>query len=170
MISLTHVLEYIIEFKNPVDLFDVIYQLKIITRNDFIGNSKKIIICRLSPYKKYQTIDDDPINRFAISKFIASHANKWNNSSDRVIFTGFERTFNLHKEEFKQDYQELNDNLDKFEEHYNEIIELSNEFEKTCDKLELTKEEFKLIDSINKFPGLKDNISFMGWRDTWIVE
>ena len=59
-----HTLEYVIEFTEPVDLFDVIYQLKILTRNNFIGDVNIIIVCRLSSYKK--GLNDNKINRLEI--------------------------------------------------------------------------------------------------------
>ncbi len=78
MLSESHLLEYVIEFINPVDLFDVIYQLKIETRNDFKGYSNKIIICSLRDYIEYGTNKNEPKNRFANTKFIANNANLWN--------------------------------------------------------------------------------------------
>ncbi len=76
--SVGHYLEYIIEFKNPVDLFDVIYQLKIQTRNNFEGNEKKITICRLHSDLIYGRELNDPVNRFANTEFIKKYANIWN--------------------------------------------------------------------------------------------
>ncbi len=168
MISSCHVLEFVIEFINPVDLFDVIYQLKIQTRNDFITNTKKIVICRLSPYKGYRVDENDMSNRFSCSEFIKKHANIWN--TGRIIYAGFERNFLDYKEEYKQDYLELHNNLDGFDEYYNNIIQISNELEIYCDKIELTEREFNLIESVKKFPNLKENIKFIGWKDSWITE
>lgn len=166
-LSITHYLEYVIEFKESVDLFDVIYQLKIQTRNDFEGNKKKITICRLSPHTTWGRMLDDPVHRFANSEFIKKYVNIWNNY-DRIVYTGFEINFKNYEEKYKEEYIEKHNNLNGFEEKYNNIINISNELEKECDNIKLTEEEVNLIDSVNEFPGLKENISFIGWKDCWI--
>ncbi len=168
MISCCHVLEFVIEFINPVDLFDVIYQLKINTRNDFIANTNKIVVCRLSPYKSYGLPENHVSNRFSCSEFIKKYANIWNKG--RIIYAGFERNFLDYKEEYKQDYLELHHNLDEFDEYYNNIIQISNELEIYCDKLELTENELNLIENIKKYPKLKENIKFIGWKDFWFID
>ncbi len=168
MISCTHVLEFVIEFINPVDLFDVIYKLKIQTRNDFIGNSKKIIVCRLRPYKTYGVDENDISNQFVNSEFYIKYENIWN--ENRVIYTDHERRFLDNKKKYEEDYLMEYNNLDGFYEYHNNIIQLSNELEKSCDELKLTDCELNLIDSVNQFPNLKENIKYIGWKDTWITE
>ncbi len=77
--------------------------------------------------------------------------------------------FKQHEQDYKQDYADLhNGSVDGFEEKYNNIINISNELEKECDNIKLINEEHKLIDHIKSFSGLKENISFIGWKDCWI--
>lgn len=167
MLSLDHLLQYVIEFNEPVDLFDVIYQLKIQTRNDFKGDTSKIIICSLSPYTTYGQDPNHISNRFFNSKFISNHANAWVNHHVRL--TNFERIFRDREDEFKENWIEKHNGIiDGFYEHYNNIIELSNEFEKACDNIELTVEEINLINHIKNFPAIKSNIKFIGWKDAWV--
>jgi hypothetical protein len=167
MISIYHVIEFVIEFTNPVDLFDVIYQLKIQTRNDFIANTTKIVVCRLYSNKTYGLPTNDISNRFVNSEFIAKYGNIW--LKERIVYVDFERRFLDNKKNYEEDYFDLNNNLEDFEEYYNNIITISNELEKTCDKLQLTESEFNLIDSIKKIPNLKENICFIGWKDFWLT-
>lgn len=70
MLSMTHYLEYIIEFKDPVDIFDLIYKLKILTRNDFSDGKNGITICRLSSHAICGRMYYEPVHRFANSNFI----------------------------------------------------------------------------------------------------
>jgi hypothetical protein len=169
MLSISHLLEYVIEFINPVDLFDVIYRLKIETRNDFKGYQNKIIICSLRDYIDNSTNKNDVKYRFAKTKFIENNAYLWNENY-HLVLTNFERKFKDNETEYKEDWIESHGNLDGFYEHYNKIIELSNELEKECDNIQLTQEEINLINHIMNFHDLKSNIKFIGWKDCWICD
>ncbi len=169
MLNLTHLLQYVIEFNEPVDLFDVIYQLKIQTRTDFKSDQKKIIICSLNPIPVYGEDPNHISNRFSNNKFISNYGNAWVNHHVRL--TNFERGFRDEEEKLKEYWiEEHEGTIDGFYEHYNNIIELVNEFEKACDNIELTVEEINLMNHIKNFPAIKSNIKFIGWKDAWVCD
>jgi hypothetical protein len=69
--DIQHKIRYRIKFIKPVDLFDVIYKLKIQTRNDFKGCENYIDL-----------IEIDPINDVFFVYHRPCTGNKWRDSSD----------------------------------------------------------------------------------------
>jgi hypothetical protein len=174
-----HKLKYVIEFKNPVDYFDVILQKQIDLKLKFESDVNSITVTDLG-------IDDKKLkNNTFFSKYEQTFRNpslrksflELNNDPHKYSFA--KKIYNYSNKCLKYGYQswhdcelflslskEKNISYEEFEYNFDVMLE---EFKLFCDFLELDEDEKKILDSIVKDDNLKSNIKFFGWKDYWTL-
>lgn len=174
-----HKLKYVVEFKNPVDYFDVILQKQIDLRLKFEADVNSITVTDLG-------IDD---KRLKNNTFFSKYEHTFRNHSLRKSFLELnndphkysfaKKIYNYSNECLKYGYQswhdcelflslskEKNISYEEFEYNFDVMLE---EFKLFCNFLELDEDEKKILDSIVKDDNLKSNIKFFGWKDYWTL-
>jgi hypothetical protein len=178
VMDIVHTIKYVIEFKQPVDYFNVILQKQIDLRLKFSGNVNNIIVFDLNTNNK----------RFTETNFYSKYKNTFsnfgvigqNNYSDltnlpnkyfilKHIFN--EINFLKYIDEWtpelllKKDGNKIEIvSCEEFEYNVDLMLE---EFKVFCDNFEFNLDEKKIIDSIIQDENLKSNIKFCGWKDYW---
>ena len=175
--NIVHKIKYVIEFKNPVDYFDVILQKQIDLRLEFDGNENCITILdfdsgnkRLRDTKFFSNYEDifsnyDVIGQISYFKLyedpdkythlkyryerIEKKISHW---TPKILLSGEDNNLVVSYEEFE----------------YNIDIMLE-EFKLFCKFFEFNEDEKRIILSIVEDQNLKSNIKFIGWRDYWIT-
>jgi hypothetical protein len=172
--DLQHRIRYIIRLTEPVDLFDVIYKLKIATRIDFNATTTQIVLTDYIPNK-------------SDSEFFQTYSNIWNSSSN---YFSFKNISNLDpsdvEEKFKNQYEFINmrksyDNhsissteitdppIDSFENYYGFWQTIFTKLDEFFASKTLDPESEKVLEAIMQTPELKDNIKSIGWEDYWLT-
>lgn len=183
VMDIVHKLKYVIEFKNPVDYFNVILQKQIDLRLKFDGNEECITI-----------FDYDSDNkRFEDTKFFSKYKNVFNNNyflgqCSYLQFYDNPDKYSILKNKYSRLKKECelgpivtgrtpqilisdddNQQLASYEEFEFKIDVMLEEFKLFCNFFEFNEDEKKIISSIIEDTNLKSNIKFMGWEDYWIV-
>lgn len=149
---LTHLIQYKIVFKTPVDYFDVVLQKQIDLRQKLTINENFVIVLNLHSdkrfiesefIKKYPYFDDTHLFRFSFLNL--------NNSPDK--YKGIKQLYN--KTSKIKTYEEFEYTMDLMLE----------EFKLFLDHFEFNEDEKKIIDAFVMDDNLKSNIQFIGWND-----
>lgn len=165
--DIVHKIRYIIEFKQPVDYFDVILQKQIDLRLKFEGNENRIIVLDLSDcnqslskskyYSKYKSLFNNYNLRISHLELI--------NSSDKYDI--IKHIYSNQKENNSLIFKDKKSNsYDEFEYEFDLMLEELNVF---CNTFEFDSNQNKIINSIIEDPNLKSNIKFCGWQDYWVT-
>ena len=193
--DLQHRIKFIIRFDLPVDLYDVIYMLKIKTRTDFIADTKQIILIDKIPSDsdsdlasdsdlvKDQTTDQitNPKPEF---NFFQTYSKVWNSHLNYFSFKNISELDPADLEErFRSNYEMINmrnqrstysdtdsnhiptDTFENYFEYWKTLFARLDEFFKSKT---LDPESKKVLDAIMETPELKDNIKSIGWEDYWL--
>lgn len=179
--SIVHKLEYIIEFKTPIDYFDVFLQKQIDLRLKFVGNESRITIVEFdnsnikfkeSEFNKKYTNSYQDYNLFSRISFL-----ELNNRVDK--YTICKKVYDklLHLKITDNDWKWmpeifLKDNNIKmvsYDEFEFNVDTMLNELNILCNEYEFTNDEKKIIDAFTNDSNLKSNIKFIGWKDYWIT-
>jgi len=177
VMDIVHKIKYVIEFKNPVDYFDVILKKQIDLRLKFDGNENCITI-----------FDFDSMNkRLMDSKFYSKYGDIFSNFSVIGEISYSKLYDNPDKySKLKYRYERIKKNVDhwtpkillsrednnlivSYEEFEYNIDVMLEEFKLFCKFFEFNEYEKKIISSIIEDPNLKSNIKFIGWIDYWIT-
>jgi hypothetical protein len=160
VMDLVHKLEYIIEFIEPIDYFNVILQKQIDLRIKYKGDVEKIVIVNL----------DRSSDRLNSSDFMKKHDRDFNNFSYyRVNFLELNNSPDKYSH-IKYLYKKIKDDCDKSLEEYEYNFDLMlEEFKLFVDKFEFNSDEKRIIDAFVLDKKIKSNIKFIGWKDYWIT-
>jgi len=181
VMDIIHKIKYVIEFKNPVDYFNVILQKQIDLRLKFNGDENCITI-----------LDFDPVNekRLKDTKFILNYGDvfsnyniigqnsyyKLDNNPDKYnelknrynsigkIVSHWTPKILIHKDNNNNNNKTIV-SYEEFEYNFDLMLE---EFKLFCNFFEFNEDEKKIISSIVEDPSLKSNIKFIGLKDYWI--
>ncbi len=179
VMDIVHKIKYVIEFKQPVDYFNVILQKQIDLRQKFSGNENNIIILELDSSHKRLT-ETNFYSKFG--KIFSNHnyfgrksyLDLSNDSNKYVTFKDFykdatERSKYMLLPEYFLDLDEtvILKKIVSYEEYEYKVDLLLEEFTLFCNTFEFNLDERKIIDSIILDPNLKSNIKFCGWKDYW---
>jgi hypothetical protein len=180
VMDIVHELKYIIKFKNPVDKFNVIKQIQIDLRNDFVGDQNMVEVISIKP--------DNPI--IANSDFFAKYQKLYNSkhwipfSSEHYQNISLDNVelINIIKKEFgylsesmscgrKLSYYDENKPFENLTEsdYINLWLDYMNSFKSLVDNIVLDINEQLLIQTIKSHPDVVDNIDFIGWTDKWMI-
>ena len=165
VMDIVHKIKYVIEFKQPVDYFNVILQKQIDLRLKFDGNINIINVLDLDNgnerlygttyYSKYKSY----FHNFKIKSFLTL-----NDSPDKYKIIN-----KIYKEMLYDKYFNELIKVKSYEEFEYEFDLMLEEFKVFCDNFEFNSDEVKIINSIMEDENLKSNIKFYGWKDYWIT-
>jgi hypothetical protein len=179
VICVEHNIAYIIEFKEPVDYFNVYLQKQIDLRLKFNGDEKKITILEINSNNK----------KFTKSKFYLTHMEYFTYSEIRSFLdlidspNKYQTIKSLYKsltdknkmwipnflKKDKSSKSELLTNVISYEEFEYNFDMMLEELKLYCNTFEFECDEKRIIDSITQDENLKSNIKFCGWKDFWIT-
>ena len=179
VMDIVHELKYVIKFKNPVDIFDVIKRIQIQLRHDFVGNKHGIEVIKLKQsdlllsqtefMEKYGNIyrtkhwitlnsdmyDDLSINNSKLITYIKEEYSHFLEIKSRRTLSEYDE--NKPFENFSED------------EYINFWLEYMKSFKTDINNIVLPENEQRLLDTILSDPDTRDNIEFNGWADGWFV-
>lgn len=160
---LTHIIQYKIIFKTPVDYFDVVLQKQIDLKQKLIIDENCLIVLNLhldkrfseSEFlKKYKYFDDIYFFRFSFLKL--------NDSPNKYI--GIKKLYNDICNKKTQSITHFM-HIKTYEEFEYEIETMLEEFKLFLDHFEFNEDEKKIINDFTQDDNLKSNIKFIGWDD-----
>lgn len=175
--EIEHKIKYVIEFKSPVDYYNVILQKQIDLKLKFEGNENCITIFNSNSY-------DD---RLRDTAFFSKYKDAFLNYTilGQISYLNFyddPDKYSMLKERYE--YQEkivgrwtpniLLSKEDKnsfvsYEEFKYNIDIMLEELKLFCKFFEFNENEKKIISSIVEDTNLKSNIKFIGWKDYWKI-
>jgi len=175
VMDIVHKIKYVIEFKNPVDYYNVILQKQIDLRLKFEGNENCITIFDFDSY------NERLVDTIFFSKYKDIFSN--NNIIGRISYLNFyddPDRYLILKDKYKLleknrwtpkilISKEDNNSIISYEEFEFNIDVMLEEFKLFCKFFEFNEDEKKIISSIVEDTNLKSNIKFMGWKDYWII-
>jgi len=174
-LDLQHRIRFIIRLVEPVDQFDVIYKLKIITRNDFSATTKQIVLVDEIPKKSdseffqtYSYIWNSPSNYFSfkdiLDELATNPANIEEKFKNQFEMISMRNSYNIHRCE--NYYEPPTDTFENYYEYWNIIFTKFNEF---LTSKSLDSESEKVLNIIMQTPELMNNIKSIGWEDYWLT-
>jgi hypothetical protein len=182
VMDLIHKLEYVIEFIDPVDYFDVVLQKQIDLRLRYEGNTKKIVIVDFD-----NRFDGTVNSRLVSSCFIKKYTRYFNdcshfrgsllelnNSADKYNDVKYIYNKLTNERGYNRNYLPVyiyNDDGDiiSYEEFEYNVDLMLEEFKLFVDKFEFNSDEKRITDAFVLDEKIKSNIKFIGWRDYWIT-
>ncbi len=177
----THSLYYVIEFKEPVDYFDVLLQKQIDLRLKFEPNVNYILISKIhtdshtmKPFYEqvekifesnpkelqniYQSYECGGINFLELLND-PDKSNKFKKILDTII----KKKFNPFNDSNKSDFDPKDFiQYEEFEYKFDLVLEELKIFVNT---LKLEPNQTKLLESFSLDPKIIPNIKFIGWKD-----
>ena len=179
VMDIIHKLKYVIKFKNPVDIFDVIKRIQIQLRHDFVANNQSIIVIELNSSDLLLTQTDfmKKYNNIYINKnWINLNSDLYNDISmnNTKLITYIKEEY-LHLLEIKSRRTLYDYDKDKPFENFSEDeyidfwLKYMRSFKTDINNIVLPENEQRLIDTILSDHDTKDNIEFNGWSDGWFI-
>lgn len=167
-----HKIKYVIEFKEPVDYFDIILQKQIKLRLKFDGDEKHINLLEIEQYNErlYNSIYYQTYKNYFTSHDIHKSFLELNNSSNKCEI--IQHIYNLLK---KNDYddnllrKEPNNIIISYEEFEFNFELMLEEFLVFCNNFKFNNDEENIINSFTNDETIKSNIKFCGWKDYWAI-
>jgi hypothetical protein len=177
VMDIVHKIKYIIEFKNPVDYFDVILQKQIDLRLEFDGNENCITIFdfdsrnkRLRDTNFFSNYEDifSNYNVIGQTSYYKLYEDPDKYSKLKYIYERIEKDISHWTPKILLSSED-NNLVVSYEEFEFNIDIMLEEFKLFCKFFEFNEDEKKIISSIVEDPNLKSNIKFIGLIDYWIT-
>jgi hypothetical protein len=158
--DIQHKIRYRIKFIKPVDLFDVIYKLKIQTRNDFKGCENYIDL-----------IEIDPINDVFFETFMLKHRSLWFNYNNQTVYSRFKNKEDIVSHLIDRYF--LDDDTNELRtvptELINKMAECLVDYQNCVNNIVFNESTQKTLDHILSDEAIKSNIQSIGFEDYWQI-
>jgi hypothetical protein len=151
-----HKLTYYIEFKNPVDIFDVILPKQIKLRQIFEYTENYIKVSIISAFDN-KIFTDEFTDKYDIyeKNIRFTHKGLLEYSNDPAKYFSVKRFYRLDKKNIEIPYEEYEYEFDVFLDEFGLLV----------NQLVLNEQEQKIVDIFLQDPKISSNIKFVGWKD-----